>query len=193
MTMNERAQYIGNQERGIPEYIFDPDFMGGPVETLSGRTLYCEVAPRLIRVGLRPGYDHMALFAAVDQNGVMRMNIRTRDTDTHEILAHDVFAQKIIKRFYRHVTEQGVEVEKIRGEWNRNSINYKSFKQHLDQISLTREVTPNDELAAATQTWTGTLSNSLGYGNAKILNDWRAQHKVRVDFNKGHPLPFENL
>lgn len=191
--MSEHIKYIGGKDRGIPESIFEQDFLGGSVKTLSGRYLHCEVSPRMIRVSTKPGFEHIVFYAAVDQSGTMRMTIKTRNPETHEIVSPDVYAQQLLKRFYQHTVDQGVNVKKIKGEWGRTSVNYKMFKEYIAALGEPRDITPSDEIDAANQTWTGTVANSLGFGKARILNDWRKQYKICVDFYKGHPLPFENL
>jgi hypothetical protein len=189
--MSERPKYIGNSSGGVPEAIFDPSISDRFFVGLAGTPLLRILSPTMININVIEQHNRIAFIGNYQPNGTVNFNIQTRDPETLAYKDPDVHAAKLVKRFIQYIEEQGKEVKCMYGDWNRTSINYKQFKGYLD--ALTHDMRDQDIIEAANSTWYGQLAHSLGFGKARILNDWRREYAVKVNFKKGYPIPFENL
>lgn len=175
--------YIGGRTGGVPEAIFSQSKPRFRAVSATGRGLDCLVTPEVFTISVEG--DISTHFQARILGGVLNLNIHNKGADNQGERHPDIYAKKLAHRFVDYAQGEGQEIKTIMGGWSPTSDNYEQFRKYVDEREKHGTISEEDEAIAASRTWTGSLAHELGYEEATVMNDWRKEGFVRVNFKRG--------
>lgn len=191
------GRYVGGRTGGVPESIFaSGKERGQDIKGKSGRSLKALFFPDEGEVTIKPQDDDKAVFSIkVDDDGRLSMDINNRGADGKP--HPDIYPAALVKRSIQFFGDQGREVRTMLGTWDRPtgtepSVNYDEYVTNLSALGKQPEdITEADKKAAAKNTWTGRLAESLGYTEVRSIHDnpderRKGRTDIIVQFVKPH-------
>lgn len=172
--MAKESGFIGEKGFGIPRSVFSNEHFNNSIMGASGKILFVEINPTLIRISSEKPYTlpykNGAIFKADARTGILRFDIQTRDLASRQKYHPDFFADDLIDIAFRFFQTMKTELKAVAGKWyglDTDNINDKILSVNYIQFIRALNGNPNptlaEQIAAAKTTWTSRQVARNGY------------------------------